>query len=108
MIITSYALINRDLNHYAKASFFAVVLDEASFIRNPDTLTAKAVRVLRADCRVALTGTPIENSARDLWSIFEFLAPRQWPPRPEFEERFVKPLAQRNSEASRHAAARLR
>src|SRR6185436_17930874 len=65
--------------------------------RNPDTATAKAVRQLRAGCRFALTGTPVENSVRDLWSIFEFLVPGQLPARDDFQERFVKPLGERAS-----------
>lgn len=92
VIFTSYALIVRDLEAYMPIEFSAIVLDEASYIRNPDTATAKAVRQLRAGCRFALTGTPVENSVRDLWSIFEFLVPRQLPARDDFQERFVKPL----------------
>lgn len=108
VIFTSYALIVRDLAHYTKVTFSAVILDEASYIRNPDTATAKAVRQLRASCRFALTGTPVENSVRDLWSIFEFLVPRQLPARDDFQDRFVKPLSQADSAQARPVMERLR
>jgi SNF2 family DNA or RNA helicase len=108
VIFTSYALIVRDLEAYKPVAFSAIVLDEASFIRNPDTATAKAVRQLRAGCRFALTGTPVENSVRDLWSIFEFLVPRQLPARDDFQERFVKPLSQPDSLHAKPTMERLR
>lgn len=108
VIFTSYALIVRDLAHYTKLTFSAVILDEASYIRNPDTATAKAVCQLRATCRFALTGTPVENSVRDLWSIFEFIVPRQLPAKDDFHERFVKPLSQADSAQARPVMERLR
>lgn len=108
VIFTSYALIVRDLEFYKPLTFSTIVLDEASYIRNPDTATARAVRQLRAACRFALTGTPVENSVRDLWSIFEFLVPRQLPERDDFHERFVKPLAQTDSAQARPVMERLR
>lgn len=108
VIFTSYALIVRDLEYFTKVNFSAVILDEASYIRNPDTATAKAVRQLRAGCRFALTGTPVENSVRDLWSVFEFLVPRQLPSREDFQERFVKPLSGADPSQARPVMERLR
>ncbi len=108
VIITSYALISRDLAHFQKVTFSVIVLDEASYIRNPDTETAKAVRQLRADARFALTGTPVENSAKDLWSVFQFMMPSYLPDRDAFHERFVKPLQQPDSLQSKLVMARLR
>jgi len=109
VIFTSYALIVRDLINYKALHFSAVVLDEASFIRNADTATAKAVRELPASAMFALTGTPVENSVKDLWSIFEFILPGYLPEKEAFHERFAKPLAQ-STEAlkSRAVMERLR
>ena len=71
------------------------MIDEASYIRNPMTKVAKAMRRLasRASTRIALTGTPIENGVRDLWSIMEFALPGHLGPHQEFQERYEKPLA---------------
>lgn len=92
VVITTYQLIVRDLAEYRKTEFSAVVLDEASYIRNPDTEAAKALRQLRATRRFALTGTPLENGVRDLWSIYHFLLPGYLGSRDNFKERFETPL----------------
>ncbi|QIF02785.1 DEAD/DEAH box helicase [Roseimicrobium sp. ORNL1] len=93
VIFTSYALIQRDLEYYKAVNFSAIVLDEASYIRNPDTESARAVRQLQAVARFTLTGTPVENSVKDLWSIFAFTLPGYLPILSDFQDRFVKPLA---------------
>jgi superfamily II DNA or RNA helicase len=93
VIFTSYALIQRDLEYYKEVHFSAIVLDEASYIRNPDTESARAVRQLQAAARFTLTGTPVENSVKDLWSIFAFTLPGYLPILSDFQDRFVKPLA---------------
>ena len=93
VIITSYPLIIRDLPAYLKLELRVAALDEASFIRNPDTEVAKAVRSLRAKFRIALTGTPVENGVRDLWSIFNFAVPGYLGSQTQFKERFEQPIA---------------
>jgi superfamily II DNA or RNA helicase len=108
IIFTSYALVVRDLKHLIDITFTALILDEASFIRNPDTATAKAVRSLSAQARFALTGTPVENSVKDLWSLFEFALPGCLPERDAFQERFVKPLSQPDAPKARAVMERLR
>jgi SNF2 family DNA or RNA helicase len=70
-----------------------VVLDEAQHIKNPDSQNARAACALRADARFILTGTPLENSVRDLWSLFDFLLPGYLGSRKDFQERYEKPLA---------------
>ena len=76
LVITSYALLQRDFEQaYMDREFSAVVLDEAQHIKNRDTKNAKAVKQLHALRRLVLTGTPIENSVADVWSIFDFLMP---------------------------------
>lgn len=73
--VTSYDSLRNDLDIYKKKDFSNIVLDEAQYIKNQSTQKSKAVKLLQADSRFALTGTPIENSLGDLWSIFDFLMP---------------------------------
>ncbi len=86
--LTSYSTLARDLAWYLRQEFLAVVVDEASLMRNPDTDHAKALFKLNAIHRLALTGTPIENGVRDLWSIFRFIQPGWLGGRREFQERY--------------------
>ena len=76
IVVTSYALLQRDFEAaYYDKEFSALVIDEAQHIKNRDTKNAKAVKMINARRRLALTGTPIENSVADAWSIFDFLMP---------------------------------
>ncbi|HEX7262449.1 MAG TPA: DEAD/DEAH box helicase, partial [Luteolibacter sp.] len=93
VILTSYGTLARDLAYHLKRDYRAVVVDEASLMRNPDTDHAKAISKLRATCRIALTGTPIENGVKDLWSIFRFIQPGWLGGREEFKDRYEMPLA---------------
>jgi superfamily II DNA or RNA helicase len=76
VIITSYPLLRRDINWYEKQAFYTVFFDEAQVFKNPLTQTARAVKKIQADYRFALTGTPIENSLEELWSIFHVVFPQ--------------------------------
>ena len=93
LVLTTYALLGRDAEKYAEHTFRAVVLDEASLIRNPDAQIAKAAHTVRGKSKIALTGTPVENSARDLWSVFQFIQPGYLGSRQDFRQRFELPLA---------------
>ncbi|WP_158282297.1 DEAD/DEAH box helicase [Salipaludibacillus keqinensis] len=73
--ITSYPLIRRDIIHYQERKFSTMVLDEAQYVKNEGTLTAKAVRMISATRSFALSGTPIENSLEELYSIFSLVQP---------------------------------
>jgi len=75
IIVTNYALLRRDLEELLKFSFRAVILDEAQFIKNPTAQVTQSVKQLKADQRLALTGTPLENRLLDLWSIVDFIQP---------------------------------
>lgn len=98
MLITSYSLLRRDMDSYSKVRFDTVVLDEAQHIKNHRSQSALSCRSLQADSRLALTGTPLENSAADLWSVFEFLSPSLLGSKKNFEAAFkedqVNPKAQ--------------
>ncbi|MED4463425.1 DEAD/DEAH box helicase [Metabacillus fastidiosus] len=86
VIITSYPLLRRDINKYVRQSFHTLFLDEAQAVKNHTTQTAKMVKRVRADYRFALTGTPVENSVDDLWSIFNIVFPNLMPERKELKD----------------------
>ena len=75
VVITTYGTLARDVIHFQEHRFDYCILDEAQAIKNAGTLSAKAVRLLRADHRLAMSGTPVENHLGELWSLFEFLNP---------------------------------
>ena len=109
LVITSYALLRRDLERYREFEFDTVVLDEAQHIKNRQTQNAQAVKALRSRHRLVLTGTPLENSVLDLWSIFDFLMPGYLGTAKDFRERYELPIArEKNSEAQTRLARRLR
>ncbi len=72
-VITSYPLMRRDMELYRKKEFSFFFIDEAQYIKNPATINAKSVKRIKAGGYFALTGTPIENSLGELWSIFDFV-----------------------------------
>ena len=93
VVVTSYALLQRDIEAaYLGVPFSAVVLDEAQHIKNRGTKNAKAVKMLDARRRLVLTGTPIENSVADVWSIFDFLAPDYLGEYEAFKAAFEDPI----------------
>ncbi len=75
VLVTSYDLLKRDIEHYEDKEFSYQIIDEAQYIKNHTTAAAKAVKAVKSRTRYALTGTPIENRLSELWSIFDFLIP---------------------------------
>jgi non-specific serine/threonine protein kinase len=75
IVITSYALLRNDLDHYANVQFYYCILDEAQAIKNHKAQVTQAVKCLTSQFRLALTGTPIENRLSELWSLLDFLMP---------------------------------
>ena len=109
IVVTSYALIRRDAERYIELEFDTVALDEAQHIKNRQTQNAQAVKAVRARHRIVLTGTPLENSVLDLWSIFDFLMPGYLGTAKDFRERYELPIAkEKNAEAQTRLARRLR
>jgi superfamily II DNA or RNA helicase len=88
LIVTNYALLRRDLEAWRKIALRAVILDEAQNIKNPDAAVSRAALALEARHRLALTGTPLENRALDLWSIMQFVNPGYLGNRAQFERRY--------------------
>jgi SNF2 family DNA or RNA helicase len=105
VVISTYALLHRDLEHLQEIAWGGVVLDEAQNIKNPETKQAKAARSLTSDYRATLTGTPVENNVGDLWSIMEFLNPGLLGTQAEFKRKFFIPI---QAEQDREAADRLK
>ena len=90
MVITSYATMARDIKLLASVLWRSVILDEAQNIKNPVSKQASAAQTLRADHRIALTGTPVENHVGDLWSVMQFLNPGLLGSQSEFKRRYFQ------------------
>jgi superfamily II DNA or RNA helicase len=109
LVITSYALLRRDSEQYARWEFDTVILDEAQHIKNRFSQIAQATKALKAEHRFVLTGTPMENSLDDLWSIFDFLMPGYLGPAKEFKDRYETPIVRAGDAAAlRRLRQRLR
>ncbi|MBE9139862.1 DEAD/DEAH box helicase [Nodosilinea sp. LEGE 07088] len=103
LVITSYALVYRDLKSLQAVNWQCLVLDEAQNIKNSDAKQSKAVRQIEAQFRVALTGTPVENRLGELWSIMDFLNPGYLGPKNFFQRRFATPIERYGDTASLRA-----
>lgn len=107
LVVTSYPLIRRDIDVYRDIEFDYCFLDEAQHIKNPNTINAKSVQQLKARNYFALTGTPIENSLTELWSIFNFIMPGYLLNHTAFQKKYELPIAKGEdpeslAELSRH------
>lgn len=91
--ITSYGALRQDIHLYRERTFEVLILDEAQYVKNYMTKTARAVRELEARKRFALSGTPIENSLDDLWSIFQIVLPNFLPSMTDFRKMNVERIA---------------
>ena len=92
VIITTYNLIKRDLEFYEKIEFDYFFIDEAQNIKNASSQNAEAVKAIKARTKFALTGTPVENSLMELWSIFDFIMPGYLFDKKKFSVRYHKRL----------------
>ena len=110
LIVTNYSLLRRDLSALKKFDFRAAILDEAQFVKNPSAQVTQSVKQLRAEQRLALTGTPLENRLLDLWSIVDFIQAGYLGTQMQFleiyEARKEEPIQQ--NIARRRLAAKLR
>ena len=100
LVLTSYALIHRDLKELQSVSWQGVVLDEAQNIKNSESKQSQSVRQLQSSFRIALTGTPVENRLQELWSILDFLNPGYLGARQFFQRRFAIPIEKFGDAAS--------
>lgn len=100
LVITSYDLLKRDIEIYKenKYQFRFAIADEAQYLKNSNTQNAKAVKEILADTRYALTGTPIENSLAELWSIFDYIMPGYLFGYKKFKTEFETPIVKDNDQ----------
>ena len=94
VVLTTYALLRRDREEWARHELTYLILDEAQFVKNPRTHAARAARQLKARYRLCLTGTPIENRLLDLWSLLDFALPGYLGSARRFTEIYQKPMEQ--------------
>lgn len=106
LVVTSYALVRRDLEKYRGIEFDTVILDEAQHIKNRQTQNAQAVKTIRSRRRLVLTGTPLENSVLDLWSIVDFLMPGYLGTAQDFRDRYEIPIVREKSGEAQSRLAR--
>jgi len=93
LIVTSYALLRRDIEQYETQAFSVAILDEAQHIKNKATQNAQAAKRLQARHRLVLTGTPIENGVSDFWSIMDFLMPGYLGSHESFRRNYELPIS---------------
>ncbi len=90
ILITSYSLLQKDVECYQKHPLGYVILDEAQHIKNRCTRNAQSVKMLSSACKLILTGTPIENSLLEIWSLFDFLMPGLLSSYKRFVEKYMR------------------
>lgn len=100
ILITSYPLIRRDIEFYNDIDFKYCILDEAQQIKNPNSINARSVKEISAENYFALTGTPIENSLTELWSIFDFIMPGYLFTHTKFVKMYEAPIVKDNDKKS--------
>ncbi len=98
VFITSYSLLRNDIDHYQDKNYYFTILDEAQHIKNYKTKRAKSVKKLNSNFRYVLTGTPMENSLMELWSIFDFIMPGYLGTYRQFSNYYNKAITQENDE----------
>ena len=107
VIVTTYGVVRNDIETLQGITFHRVVLDEAQKIKNTDAKRTQAIRALSARHRFALTGTPVENSLSDLWSIMEFCNPGLLGSQTAFQEEFARPIEWSDNEDKAEQLRRL-
>jgi len=107
IMVTSYDTMRRDIDRHEDIKYYACILDEAQYIKNQETQSAKCVRRINAQVHFALTGTPVENRLSELWSIFEFLMPGYLDSYSKFRDKYEKPITNMDDLSARAALTKL-
>ncbi len=106
VVLTTYAVVRNDIDTLRKKLFHCVILDESQNIKNLASQTTQAVFLLRADHRLALSGTPIENNLSELYSLFRFLNPTMFGTPDDFNSRYALPIQRDNDKEALEALRR--
>lgn len=101
VVLTTYGLLRRDIELLENYAFKYVILDESQNIKNPDSVSYHAVMRLKSDNRLVLTGTPIENSLKDLWAQFNFINPGLLGSLADFRNHFIHPIVKEGNDRAR-------
>ncbi|MFV1965875.1 MAG: DEAD/DEAH box helicase [Pirellulaceae bacterium] len=107
LVVCSYGLALRDADALGKVDWGTLILDEAQFIKNSRAKTSQAIRTFKADWKLALTGTPMENHLGELWSIFRNVSPGLLGTWEDFRDRFARPIEKDNDDERRVALSRV-
>ncbi|MDH5526295.1 MAG: DEAD/DEAH box helicase [Nitrospirota bacterium] len=108
LVLTNYALVRQDMDLLEGMGFHYLILDEAQYVKNPDSQVSRAVRALTARHRLALTGTPMENHLGEVWAQFAYLMPGLLGSHTHFRRRFGGPIERGDVEAAEALFARVR
>lgn len=106
IILTTYAIMRIDVEELKKHQWGMIIVDEAQNIKNPDTAQTLAVKILKSDIKIAMTGTPVENRLTELWSIFDFINGGYLGSLREFQKSYAIPI-ERFKETSRATKLKL-
>ena len=106
LILTTYGTLRSDIKVIQPEKFHTVVLDESQAIKNDQTQTTKAVHLLQAEFRLALSGTPVENNLGELFNLFRFLNPAMFPQRADFDRSYTQPIQSSGDPEAAHELRR--
>lgn len=111
VVVSSYTVARLDEDEFREVAWAGLILDEAQFVKNPKTKLHRAISTFRSDVTYAVTGTPMENSLTELWSLLKLAAPGLFPSARKFRDRYVQPIEKgkvpENEEGGEYRARRL-
>ena len=111
LVVSSYTVARLDEEEFREVEWAGLILDEAQFVKNPKTRLHRAISTFRADVTYAVTGTPMENSLSELWSLLKLAAPGLFPSARKFKDRYIQPIEKgkvpENEEGGEYRARRL-
>ncbi len=107
IIVASYGIVRNDIDFFKEIDFSYIVLDESQYIKNPNSKTYQAIKQIKGKYKVSLTGTPIENSLRDLWAQLNFLNPGLLGSFAFYRKNFINPIEKNNDQEAKDELKKL-